>query len=208
MLRRKLYSLGFLISTFVLLVGTVYAWFSLAKESTTDVLELNVKSDVVESFLFVKKNDEAEIFIQNSSDLVALLQMGVPSDNYRFRVLIKSYSSDSKTINVMLKNMTYLGTDIREVYLLKDSKVYFGAEVITLTPNVPGTAIGYDNQILKENRLKNFLNVSNNVVLVNNKTLQPNQTLDIIFDITFDVDTHSSAYTGSLQIEKLSIDIG
>ena len=36
----------------------------------------------------------------------------------------------------MLKNMTYLGTDIREVYLLKDSKVYFGAEVITLTPNV------------------------------------------------------------------------
>ncbi|HPX72088.1 MAG TPA: hypothetical protein PLP84_04215 [Acholeplasmataceae bacterium] len=208
MLRRKLYSLGFLISTFVLLVGTVYAWFSLAKETPTDVLELNVKSDVVESFLFVKKNDEAEIFIQNSSDLVALLQMGVPSDNYRFRVLIKSYSSDSKTINVMLKNMTYLGTDIREVYLLKDSKVYFGAEVITLTPNVPGTAIGYDNQILKENRLKNFLNVSNNVVLVNNKTLQPNQTLDIIFDITFDVDTHSSAYAGSLDIEKLSIDIG
>jgi len=208
MLRRKLYSLGFLISTFVLLVGTVYAWFSLAKETPTDVLELNVKSDVVESFLFVKKNDEAEIFIQNSSDLVALLQMGVPSDNYRFRVLIKSYSSDSKTINVMLKNMTYLGTDIREVYLLKDSKVYFGAEVITLTPNVPGTAIGYDNQILKENRLKNFLNVSNNVVLVNNKTLEPNQTLDIIFDITFDVDTHSSAYAGSLDIEKLSIDIG
>jgi len=208
MLRRKLYSLGFLISTFVLLVGTVYAWFSLAKETPTDVLELNVKSDVVESFLFVKKNDEAEIFIQNSSDLVALLQMGVPSDNYRFRVLIKSYSSDSKTINVMLKNMTYLGTDIREVYLLKDSKVYFGAEVITLTPNVPGTAIGYDNQILKENRLKNFLNVSNNVVLVNNKTLQPNQTLDIIFDITFDVDTHSSAYAGSLDIEKLSIGIG
>ncbi|NLG31557.1 MAG: hypothetical protein GX546_03175 [Acholeplasmataceae bacterium] len=208
MLRRKLYSLGFLISTFVLLVGTVYAWFSLAKETPTDVLELNVKSDVVESFLFVKKNDEAEIFIQNSSDLVALLQMGVPSDNYRFRVLIKSYSSDSKTINVMLKNMTYLGTDIRDVYLLKDSKVYFGAEVITLTPNVPGTAIGYDNQILKENRLKNFLNVSNNVVLVNNKTLQPNQTLDIIFDITFDVDTHSSAYAGSLDIEKLSIDIG
>ncbi len=208
MLRRKLYSLGFLISTFVLLVGTVYAWFSLAKETPTDVLELNVKSDVVESFLFVKKNDEAEIFIQDSSDLVALLQMGVPSDNYRFRVLIKSYSSDSKTINVMLKNMTYLGTDIREVYLLKDSKVYFGAEVITLTPNVPGTAIGYDNQILKENRLKNFLNVSNNVVLVNNKTLQPNQTLDIIFDITFDVDTHSSAYAGSLDIEKLSIEIG
>ncbi|HQC30412.1 MAG TPA: hypothetical protein PLP51_01600 [Acholeplasmataceae bacterium] len=208
MLRRKLYSLGFLISTFVLLVGTVYAWFSLAKETPTDVLELNVKSDVVESFLFVKKNDEAEIFIQNSSDLVALLQMGVPSDNYRFRVLIKSYSSDSKTINVMLKNMTYLGTDIRDVYLLKDSKVYFGAEVITLTPNVPGTAIGYDNQILKENRLKNFLNVSNNVVLVNNKTLEPNQTLDIIFDITFDVDTHSSAYAGSLDIEKLSIDIG
>ena len=89
MLRRKLYSLGFLISTFVLLVGTVYAWFSLAKETPTDVLELNVKSDVVESFLFVKKNDEAEIFIQNSSDLVALLQMGVPSDNYRFRVLIR-----------------------------------------------------------------------------------------------------------------------
>lgn len=208
MLRRKLYSLGFLISTFVLLVGTVYAWFSLAKETTTDVLELNVKSDVVESFLFVKKNDEAEIFIQNSNDLVELLQMGVPSDNYRFRVLIKSYSSDSKTINVMLKNMTYLGMDIRDVYLLKDSKVYFGVEEITLTPNVPGTAIGYDNQILKENRLKNFLNSSNNVVLVNNKTLQPNQTLDIIFDITFDVDTHSSTYVGSLDIEKLSIDIG
>ena len=46
------------------------------------------------------------------------------------------------------------------------------------------------------------------MVLVNNKTLEPNQTLDIIFDITFDVDTHSSAYAGSLDIEKLSIDIG
>jgi|GEM_PF-2454800 hypothetical protein len=212
MLRRKLYSLGFLISTLVLLVSAVYAWFSIGPETNLEFLEVSVKSDVVESFLFVKKNDEDESLIQDPQDLVDILHLGVPSDDYRFRLRLRNYSSDSRTVNAMFKNMTnhgmVEGADIRDAYLLKDSKVYYGVEEIILTPNVPGTAIGYDGQTLKENRLNNFRDTStNNMILVQNKTLLPGETLDVIFYISFDYDVYSSAYTGYVEIERLIVNI-
>jgi hypothetical protein len=201
----------FLISTFVLLVGTVYAWFTLGKENEVSFIEFNIGGNVdVETFLYVKKNDGPEVIILSQEDLSNILALGIPSDDYQFRLKLKNNSSNNQTVSIMLLNMTSYNViedaDIRDVYLLKDSKVKYGSTDITLTPSV-GPTTGYLNQPLNQYRLTRYLDASDNMNLISNASLLALETVDVIFNIKFDSGIYCSAYTGYIEIEKLLITI-
>ncbi|MGI6787197.1 MAG: hypothetical protein ACOX5X_01400 [Acholeplasmataceae bacterium] len=211
MLKREVYSLFILISTFVLLIGTVYAWFSITRVTETDMVELSVDSAKVETYLYVRKNDEDEQSIVNQDDLTDLLDFGIPGDNYYFRIKLINHSPDTKTVNISFKNMTnhgeVVGADIRDAYLLKDSTVYYDGVASILTPSGITLPPGYEGQALKPNRLRRFLNIDNNMILIQNEVLPANTELDITFQVTFDTAISRSAYRGYLKIEKLIVNI-
>lgn len=209
MFRRKIYSLTFVILTFVLLVSTVYAWFSLGPRSKMEFIELDVRGDEVEASLYLKKNDETEVLITSQEDISDILQLGIPNDTYSFRIRLQNQSSKAKTVSITFKNVvnnsTFEEVDLRDAYILKNKQVLFGATTLTLTPNTAGAGVGYDGQVIKEERINNFLNTSGDMRLVSAQTLAAGATIDVKFDISFDYQIHSSAYTGSIEIDKLIV---
>lgn len=51
------------------------------------------------------------------------------------------------------------------------------------------------------------MNANDDMILMVDGILNPNQITDFIFNVTFDWDITNSAYTGSILIERLIVDI-
>lgn len=214
MLKRRIYSLSFLIITFVLLVGTVYAWFSLSSDTRIELIELNVNSHVVQTSLYIQKNEEEESPIVTPEDLTDVLNLGLPSDGYHFRLRIKNNTTTVKTVNIKFQNMTSHGllpeADIRDVYLLTDSKVNFKGADIQIPPLVAeddDPLVGYQGQVLQRNRFKNYLDASKDMVLLENGKIEPGEVVDFRFHVTFDFNISNSSYRGYIMVEKLYVNI-
>lgn len=212
MLKRNLNSFMILIVTFILLVGTVFAWSTISRVTDINIIELNVNSSIIDTFLFVQKNDGEENPITNPEELTNILNLGIPNDAYQFRVRMRNNTDKEMLVNVKFKNMQNFGTvtdaDIRDVYLLVDSKITFAEEDYQVTPVGPTTpGVGYEGQELKYNRFKNYLNADNDMILLVNGKLEPHKTVDLVFLVRFDWDISNTAYTGSILIEKLVVDI-
>lgn len=208
---KKSMSLIFLITTFLLLIGTVYAWFSIGDHTSVDFIEFKVKDSKVESFLYIQKNDDDEQIIRDKDDITNILNLGIPEDLYRFRLRLKNNADIDKHVSVMFYNVLsfaqFSGVDLRDAYIIFDSKVMFGSKEVILTPNSLDPAFGFEGQPLKVNRFNNFLDEDNNLVLLSKEVLSANSTVDIIFNVDFDFEISNSAYVGYLEIQQLVIEI-
>lgn len=212
-MRKRIYPLIFLILTFILLGSTVYAWFSLGSKTTVDFIEMNVGTDQVETYLYIKKNNEEEVRIINQDDILIVLNLGVPGDEYQFRLRIVNHRSKTTKVNLTLKNVIsrphlgYEEADIRDVYVIEEAKINYGANFVTLTPNSTTPAVGLDGQELSVNRINNFIN-TNYIVLLNQVEIPVSTTTDVTFTIKFDENITNNKYRGQLEIEEMLITIG
>lgn len=212
-MRKRIYPLIFLILTFVLLGSTVYAWFSLGSKTTVDFIEMNVGTDQVETHLYIKKNSEQEVRVITQEDIQNILNSGIPGDEYQFRLRVINYRNKTTKVNLTLNNITsrphpgYEDADIRDVYVIKDAKVNYGANFVTLTPNNTAPAVGLDGQVLSVNRINNFI-TSNYIKLLDQVEIPISSTTDITFTILFDENITNNKYRGQLEIVEMLIMIG
>jgi hypothetical protein len=214
MLKSNIKAFIFMLTTFVLLVGTIFAWSTISDTTNMEFIELNVGSSVVETYLYIQKNDGEEIQVSTPEDISNVLNLGIPSDGYHFRLRIQNNTTTVKTVNIKFQNMTSHGllpeADIRDVYLLTDSKVNFNGTDIPITPLVSEAddpLVGYQGQVLQHNRFKNYLDDSNDMVLLENGKIEPGEVVDFRFHVTFDFNISNSSYRGYIMVEKLYVNI-
>lgn len=201
-----------MLTTFVLLIGTVLAWSTIGSVTNIEFVQLTVGSSQLDTFLYIQKNDGEENPVTTPEQISSVLNLGIPSDNYQFRLSINNNTNDVKLVSIKFKNMQNISynpqVDIRDCYLLVDSKVTFdGVDIPVIPTGSPGPGTGFEGQPLKYNRFKNYLNANDDMILMVDGILNPNQITDFIFNVTFDWDITNSAYTGSILIERLIVDI-
>lgn len=212
MLKSNIKAFIFMLTTFVLLIGTVLAWSTIGNVTNIEFVQLTVGSSQLDTFLYIQKNDGEENTVTTPEQISSVLNLGIPSDNYQFRLSINNNTNNVKLVSIKFKNMQNISynpqVDIRDCYLLVDSKVTFdGVDIPVIPTGSPGPGTGFEGQPLKYNRFKNYLNANDDMILMVDGILNPNQITDFIFNVTFDWDITNSAYTGSILIERLIVDI-
>lgn len=216
-MKKQIVPLIFLALTFVLLTSVVYAWFSTGMDVKAELITANVGTNQVETHLFVKKQGGDEQLVTNQTQLAEILKMGIPGDEYVFRIKIINHKSDAVTASVIINSITstpdigFTG-DLRDAYLIKDRNVKVlkeGSATINLylTPNssIPGTGVG--GQTLSVNRINNLI-VDNKIVLINNFSIATQETINVEFTFVFDPDIESTEYRGQMNFNDFRIVIG
>lgn len=212
-MRSKLYQISFLIFTFIVLISSVFAWFSLGETVKNDFLTIKIGKIERDTYLFLSKNEEAFQLISNSQQLKGLLSNGIPGDSYQFKLNIISYLEEDTPFSLSFKSVSCgslgnsegcsLEANILDVYLLSD--ISLNDEEIVLTANESGTSIGYEGQVLKENRLRNYLTSSGDIILFKNEILKAELRTTILFTISVDKDLVNTSYYGNFYFEEMII---
>lgn len=214
-MKYKIYQISFLIFTFVVLISSVYAWFSLGETTRTDFLELKAGRRVVDAFLYVAKNveDDGE-FIVDQEQMIQILEEGIPTDFYTFRVKLINYTGDGVEISMRLLGIYYIseipGMNILDIYTIKDGLVMFGDEEVYLTPNSLDDAYqpGYENQpggLLSNYRISNLIDEENNITLFENMIMEDSE-MEIVFTIEIDPNIMNNEYVGKFIIARMEIE--
>lgn len=216
-MKKQIVPFIFLALTFVLLTSVVYAWFSTGMNVKTDVITVNVGSNQVETHLFVQKQGEDEELITNQAQLTEILEMGIPGDEYVFRIKIINHKSDAVTAGVIINNITStpdfgFSGDLRDAYLIKNRNVRVTREGqattnLYLTPNSSIPGVGVNGQTLSVNRINNLI-VENKIVLVNNLSIATGEAINVEITIVFDSDIESTEYRGQMNFNDFRIVIG
>ena len=208
---KRIQPLIFLMTVGLVLFGSIYAWMAIGDTGNVDFIQMNVGPSVVESFLYIKENDELEIFVRDSDDIEEILALGSPSDQYRFRVKLNNATGEDKQITLSLENiishLTIPGVDVRDAYVILDREVIYGEDVYFLPRNSELPELGYEEQPLSLNRLSNLMNSENNIILLDKVVLEAFASVDVVFTLSFDVEISNSAYRGVLEIQKLNLEI-
>ncbi|MGI6360365.1 MAG: hypothetical protein ACOX02_04945 [Acholeplasmatales bacterium] len=216
-MKKQIVPFIFLALTFVLLTSVVYAWFSTGMNVKTDVITVNVGSNQVETHLFVQKQGEDEELITNQAQLTEILRLGIPGDEYVFRIKIINHTKATTTASVIINNITSTSDfgfsgDLRDAYLIKNRNVRIIREGpsttnLYLTPNSPTPEVGVDGQTLSVNRINNFI-IENKIILVNNLSISTGETINVETTIAFDFDIESTEYRGQMNFNDFRIVIG
>ena len=127
-MKKRIVPFIFLALTFVLLTSVVYAWFSTGIDVKTELISVNVGTNQVETHLFVQKQGEEEVLITNQAQLAEILKMGIPSDEYVFRIKIVNHMSNTATASIIVNDITStpdigFSGDLKDAYLIKDLNV-------------------------------------------------------------------------------------
>lgn len=216
-MKKQIVPFIFLALTFVLLTSVVYAWFSTGMDVKTDVITSNVGANQVETHLFVKKQGGQEELIVSQAQLATILEMGVPGDEYVFRIKLINHKSAAALASIIITNITSTNDigftgDLRDAYLIKDRKVTITKEGssptnLYLTQNSTTPGLGVDGQVLSVNRINNLI-IDNKIILINNYSIAAQETINVEITITFDANIESSAYRGQMNFNDFRIVIG
>lgn len=216
-MKKQIVPFIFLALTFVLLTSVVYAWFSTGMDVKTDVITSNVGANQVETHLFVKKQGGQEELIVSQAQLATILEMGVPGDEYVFRIKLINHKSAAALASIIITNITSTNDigftgDLRDAYLIKDRKVTITKEGssptnLYLTQNSTTPGLGVDGQVLSVNRINNLI-INNKIILINNYSIAAQETINVEITITFDANIESSAYRGQMNFNDFRIVIG
>ena len=216
-MKKQIVPFIFLALTFVLLTIVVYAWFSTGMDVKTDVITSNVGANQVETHLFVKKQGGQEELIVSQAQLATILEMGVPGDEYVFRIKLINHKSATALASIIITNITSTNDigftgDLRDAYLIKDRKVTITKEGssptnLYLTQNSTTPGLGVDGQVLSVNRINNLI-IDNKIILINNYSIAAQETINVEITITFDANIESSAYRGQMNFNDFRIVIG
>jgi len=215
--KKRIVPFIFLALTFVLLTSVVYAWFSTGIDVKTELISVNVGTNQVETHLFVQKQGEEEVLITNQAQLAEILKMGIPSDEYVFRIKIVNHMSNTATASIIVNDITStpdigFSGDLKDAYLIKDLNVKvvregLPIENLYLTPNSPTQGVGVDGQVLSVSRINNVI-VDNKIVLANNILIASGEAINIKITLAFDSNIVSTEYRGQMIFNEFRIVIG
>ncbi|NMA05909.1 MAG: hypothetical protein GX931_06035 [Acholeplasmataceae bacterium] len=216
-MKKRIVPFIFLALTFVLLTSVVYAWFSTGIDVKTELISVNVGTNQVETHLFVQKQGEEEVLITNQAQLAEILKMGIPSDEYVFRIKIVNHMSNTATASIIVNDITStpdigFSGDLKDAYLIKDLNVKvvregLPIENLYLTPNSPTQGVGVDGQVLSVSRINNVI-VDNKIVLANNILIASGEAINIKITLAFDSNIVSTEYRGQMIFNEFRIVIG
>lgn len=214
-MKYKIYQITFLIFTFVALISSVYAWFSLGETTKTDFLEFKAGKKVVDAYLYVAKNveDDGE-YIVDENQMIEILEEGIPTDFYTFRIKLLNYTGQGVKISLKLLGIYYIsyvpGMNILDIYTIKDGLVMFGDDEVYLTPNSldPAYQPGYENDpggLLSDFRIGNLIDEDNNLILFEDLIMTGSE-LEIVFTVEIDPNIMNNEYVGKFIISKMEIE--
>lgn len=216
-MKKRIVPFIFLALTFVLLTSVVYAWFSTGIDVKTELISVNVGTNQVETHLFVQKQGEEEVLITNQVQLAEILKMGIPSDEYVFRIKIVNHMSNTASASIIVNDITSIpdigfSGDLKDAYLIKDLNVKvvregLPIENLYLTPNSPTPGVGVDGQVLSVSRINNVI-VDNKIVLANNILIASGEAINIKITLAFDSNIVSTEYRGQMIFNEFRIVIG
>lgn len=214
-MKYKIYQITFLIFTFVALISSVYAWFSIGETTKTDFLELKVGKRVVDAYLYVAKNVEDQgDYIVDQEQMIEILEEGIPTDFYTFTIKLINYTGGDVEISLRLLGIYYVsevpGMNILDIYTIKDGLVMFGDVEVYLTPNSLDDVYqpGYENDpggLLSIYRIANLIDSENTVTLFENMIMEGAE-MEIVFTIEIDPNIMNNEYVGKFIISKMEIE--
>ncbi len=216
-MKKEIVPFIFLALTFFLLTSVVYAWFSTGMDVKADLITANVGMNQVETHLFVKKQGEEEKLITDQVQLAEILELGIPGDEYVFRIKLINHMSNTATASIIVNDITSttdigFSGDLKDAYLIKNRNVRvvregLPTENLYLTPNSATPGVGVGGQELSVNRFNNFI-VDNKIVLANNVSIATGESINIEITVVFDSNITSTEYRGQMKFNEFRIVIG
>jgi hypothetical protein len=214
-MKQVITSLVMFIASFVLLIGVVFAWFTVSNENSIQPINNSVISREVNLGVEYGINGGSYFSFNDPAEINAYLNNMLPGDFINIRVTAENSNAigaEDVTIDIMLRNIRSTETEIP--YDLTDFfSIYQG--IITVTwydsledyvNNIPlqsqninliqydTNIIGYEGRDLEMNRLSNLFNremvgeelvIENNIDILNT-TFSSGQIIVIEFSIGFD----------------------
>lgn len=214
-MKQVITSLVMFIASFILLIGVVFAWFTVSNENSIQPISNSVISREVNLGVEYGINGGSYYSFNDPADINAYLNNMLPGDFINIRVTAENSNAigaEDVTIDIMLRNIRATETDIP--YNLTDFfTIYQG--IITVTwydsledyiNNIPLQSqninltqydlnlIDYEGRDLEINRLSNLFNremvgeelvIENNIDILNT-TFSSGQIIVIEFSIGFD----------------------
>lgn len=217
-MKQVIASLSMFIASFVLMIGVVFAWFTLANENKTQPLQNSVISRDVNLGIEYGINGGSYFSFDDPADINAYLNSMIPGDFINIRVTVENSNgigAEDVTIDIMLRNirasLTEEAYDLTDFFFIHqgvitvtwyDSLEDFANNIPSQSQNIqltpfdanPVSYLGYD---LETYRLKNLFNreyvdnewVTTNNVGILNTSFSSGQIMVISFSIGFDAYT-------------------
>lgn len=214
-MKYKIYHISFLLFTFIVLISSVFAWFTVGEKTGTEFLELKVGKRSVDAYLYVSKNVEDDgDYIIDEDQMIEILEDGIPTDYYTFTIKLINHTGKDVELALRLLGIYYQsqvpGMNILDIYTIKNGLVMFGDEAIYLTPNSLDEQYqpGYENTpegLLSVYRISNLINEDNNLVLFENMIMAERE-LEVVFTIEIDPNIMNSDYIGKFIISRMEIE--
>lgn len=175
---------------------TLYAWMTLTNSNKTDFLNAQVADYGAIMSFDVRKNDGEYVSIATIEEMHVFFGQTLPSDQIDFRIYVHNLSTKTVNALVEIRNMQSNadeGFDMRDVFYLNDGAIFINGTPQYLTPNSLNPVIKY-GQNLNLYRFTNLINASNNLIILNNQSIEVEDELTIEFSITYDAATNDLGY--------------
>jgi hypothetical protein len=196
--------------TSLLLVVTIYAFFTLSPQAEIQEFVTIVGSYELEVSLGVKKNDDEDFTtVATQEEIEAFFQNAVPNDTYIFRLYIKNISDFPITAQIKMINLSSTTEDedfnMLDVFYLVDGLVYVdGSPYTNLTGDSEATEI--HGQLVNPHRLSYLIDINHNLLLVSGLQLEIEEETVITFTLCYDQETsHSSYQEGIINMDAIQI---
>jgi hypothetical protein len=197
-----------LILSSVLLLATIYAFFTLRPTAEVQEFISMVGTHELEVRLGLKKNEDEDFtYVTTQEEIASIFQDTVPSDSFVFQLEIKNISDFEITANISLFNVTGEAgvVNMLDVFYLVDGVVLVdGATYKTFSGDPEDTEIL--GQTVNSYRLSYLIDANNNLQLASGLALAIDAEATITFTLCYDQETsHSSYQEGVIHIEALKI---
>ena len=187
----------------LIMVATVFAWFTLTNVARTRDVTVPVGEYDATLQLEVSKNDGDYVIINTPASMSALFSNAVPTDRFAFRLTITSLTDTPALMRIELAALSNMSDDplidMRNVIVLEDGRVLFDGTPSFRTPNdlTPVTVFG---QTFDDFRLGNLLNHNQTVTLAEGDVLPALATRVFEFTLVYDSATSDKGYQNAMLI--------
>ncbi|TVP94043.1 MAG: hypothetical protein EA374_08030 [Acholeplasmatales bacterium] len=190
-------------AAFLVMVATVFAWFTLTNVTRTDNVTVPVGEYDAVLLLEVSKNDGDYVVIDTPANMAALFSNAVPSDRFDFRLTITSLTDTPALMRVELAALQNLSDDplidMRNVIVLEEGEVRLDGSASFRLPNdmTPLTVLG---QTFDDFRLNNLTSGNGAVTLIDPVLIPALATRVLEFSLIYDAQTSEKGYQEAMLV--------
>lgn len=181
----------------LIMVATVFAWFTLTNVARTRDVTVPVGEYDAELLLEVSKNEGDFVIIDSPTSMSALFSNAVPTDQFAFRLTITSLTDTPALMRIELAALSNVSDDplidMRNVIVLENGEVSLNGTASFITPN-DLTPVTLFDQTLADFRLANLLNHNQTVTLAEGEVLPALTTRVLEFTLVYDANTSEKGY--------------